>query len=159
MNRVLVLGLGNLLYGDEGIGVHAVRAWLERVEVPEGVVALDGGTLGLDLLPDLVDMTHLLIIDAIVTTAPPGTIARITGDQLAGSVGGGLSPHELGVQELLATAALAGCLPPHVLVLGVSPAVTGLGAELSPALSAAIPAICAARRKSTCSAGLLTARS
>ena len=107
--------------------------------MPEGVVALDGGTLGLSLLPLVDSADQVILIDAIDAEGPPGTQVRIEGDEVAPAVYERLSPHQIGVADLLAGASLLDKYPERVVILGVVPASIELGLERTPAVAAAIP--------------------
>lgn len=133
----LVLGLGNLLLRDEGVGVHVVRA-LQAEPLPAGVELCDGGTLGLGLLDALAERTRVIVIDAIAGY-PPGTVVRLTAAQLAPTTDRQLSAHELGLFETLATARQLGIAPREVVIFGISPHDLGTGLELSPPVAALVP--------------------
>ncbi|MEM7436264.1 MAG: hydrogenase maturation protease [Myxococcota bacterium] len=136
---ILVLGLGNVVCKDDGAGVVAVHRLLRDYELPHGVVALDGGTLGLTLLP-LVDSTdQLILVDAIRAAGEPGTLVRIEGEEVAPAVYERLSPHQIGVADLLAGANLLDRYPSRVVLLGVVPASVELGLERTPAVESSIP--------------------
>ena len=138
----LVLGLGNILLGDEGVGVRVVERLLERYEFPEGVRVMDGGTLGLDLLPYLEDASRLLVIDAVQARKPPGTLVRLTGDEIPVFLDASkVSPHQEGLQDLLAVAALKGYLPDEVIFWGAQVGSMGVSLELSPAVAAQLDAL------------------
>jgi hydrogenase maturation protease len=107
--------------------------------MPEGVVALDGGTLGLSLLPLVDSADQVILIDAINADGPPGTQVRIEGDEVAPAVYERLSPHQIGVADLLAGASLLDKYPERVVILGVVPESIELGLERTPAVAAAIP--------------------
>jgi len=83
---VLVLGLGNVVCTDDGAGIAAIHKLLREYEMPEGVVALDGGTLGLSLLPLVDSADQVILVDAIRADGPPGTQVRIEGDEVAPAV-------------------------------------------------------------------------
>jgi hydrogenase maturation protease len=139
MAETLVLGLGNILLGDEGVGVRVIERLLEQVELPEGVRALDGGTLGLDLLPYLEDAARLLVVDAAQARKPAGTLVRLTGKEIPIFLDASkVSPHQEGLQDLLAVAALKGYLPEEVVFLGVQVGSLGVSLELSPAVAAQV---------------------
>ena len=110
--------------------------------MPEGVVALDGGTLGLSLLPLVDSADQVILIDAINGDGPPGTQVRIEGDEVAPAVYERLSPHQIGVADLLAGASLLDKYPERVVILGVVPESIELGLERTPAVAAAIPELC-----------------
>ncbi len=130
---VLILGLGNLLLRDEGVGVHAVQALGERYRLPDEVEIVDGGTSGMDLLDALSGRDHVIVCDAIRSDARPGSVQRIDGDRLAGFFATRISPHQLGLSEVLANLELLGERPKRVTIIGVVPEDLGLGTELSAA--------------------------
>jgi hydrogenase maturation protease len=135
---VLVLGVGNLLLSDDGIGVHTIRRLLERPELPEGVRIVDGGTAGLDLLHHLEGISHLLIIDAIENSQPPGTLMRLEGEDVPAHLALKMSPHQIGLPDMLFAAKLRDIYPDQVVIWGVQPATTEVGLELSPSVAAQV---------------------
>jgi hydrogenase maturation protease len=136
---VLVLGLGNVVCTDDGAGVAAVHRLTREYELPEGVLALDGGTLGLSLLPLVDSADQVILVDAIRAEGPPGTLVRIEGDEVAPAVYERLSPHQIGVADLLAGASLLDRYPDRVVILGVVPESIELGLARTPAVEAAMP--------------------
>jgi hydrogenase maturation protease len=96
---------------------------------------IDGGTMGLDLLHYLEGVDHLLILDAIEAGKKPGEITTLTGEDVPAFLGMKISPHQIGVQDLLATAQLMGHTPPEVIILGVQPTWLSVGLEMSPAVT------------------------
>jgi len=139
MAETLVLGLGNILLADEGVGVRVIEHLLERYDFPEGVLVMDGGTLGLDLLPYLEDASRLVIVDAVQARKPPGTLSRLTGKELPVFLDASkISPHQEGLQDLLALAALKGYLPDEVVFWGAQVGSLGVSLELSPAVAAQV---------------------
>jgi len=139
---ILVLGLGNILLGDDGAGratLERVAAALERVGLDDRIELLDGGTQGLGLLAAVANRRALLILDAVALGARPGTVHVLDG-AAAVPVTGGLTAHESSASELLAALALLGERPQHVVVIGIEPAelVTRMG--LSAGVEAAVPA-------------------
>ncbi|MBE0501832.1 MAG: HyaD/HybD family hydrogenase maturation endopeptidase [Desulfuromonadales bacterium] len=116
---VLVLGLGNLLMSDDSVGVRAIQRLQSEYQVPEGVTLLDGGTLGLDLLPYIELADTLLIIDALEMQAPPGSLFRLEGDEVPRAFANKLSVHQMGLQDLLAVAELQGYVPQKLVVHGI----------------------------------------
>ena len=129
--RILVLGIGNLVMSDDGIGVRVVQLLQERYCFPEQVTVLDGGTLGLDLLPRIEDARRLLIVDAVNIDSPPGTLARLTGDEIPHAMETKLSPHQMGLQDLLAVASLLGYSPEETVLWGVQPESIEMALQLS----------------------------
>ena len=131
---LLVLGLGNLLCGDDGAGVEAVARLRDRYDAPEGVLALDGGTLGLSLLPYLQSARTVILVDAIGADAPPGTLVRVRGEEVGRAAAQRLSPHQVGVAALLDGARLLGGYPERLVLVGVVPAEIELSVERTPAV-------------------------
>ena len=136
MAKNLILGVGNLLLTDEGIGIHAVQRILDTQALPEDVNVVDGGTAGLNLLYDLEGVDKLVIIDAVETGHPPGSIVRLAGDQIPAYMSLKVSPHEITLPDFLAAAKLRDLYPREVVVWGMQPASLEIGVELSPALAA-----------------------
>lgn len=138
--QMLVLGIGNLLNSDEGVGVHAVRALQADLagRYPD-VAFLDGGTLGLNLLPLVEDATHLLLLDCVNAGQPGGTIVELTKDQIPLYSGVKMSQHQTTFQEVLGLALLRGRLPEHLHLIGIQPVSLEIGTELTPAVQAILP--------------------
>jgi len=127
---VLVLGIGNVLMGDEGVGVHVVRL-LERTPLPENVRCLDGGTGGFLLLEPMQEASHVVLIDATVDGSPPGTLRRIT-PRFSSDYPTTLTAHDIGLKDLLDAAYLTG-KPLDVTLFSISiDAPQGVGMDLSP---------------------------
>jgi hydrogenase maturation protease len=141
---LLILGLGNILCTDDGVGAVAVHRLLREWRPPEGVEVLDGGTLGLSLLPLLEEADAAILVDAIRGEGPPGTLVRIEGEDVAPAVAARLSVHQVGVADLLDGARLLGRCPPRLVLVGLVPADLGLGVALTPAVEARLPALLAA---------------
>jgi len=118
---VLVLGLGNVLCGDDGAGVIAVHRLRREWLVPSWVRIVDGGTLGLDLLALIAASDRVILVDAVRTDQPPGTLVRLTGAEVGPAIHQRLSPHQIGVADLLAGAALCERYPREVVIIGVVP--------------------------------------
>jgi hydrogenase maturation protease len=117
----LVLGLGNVLLGDDGLGTAAVTAVERDYRVPAGVRLADGGTLGLSLLGLLCDAANVILVDAVRADAPPGTLVRLDGKDVMDAVRDRLSAHQVGVADLLDAARLIDCYPTAVTLLGLVP--------------------------------------
>jgi hydrogenase maturation protease len=135
--KTVVVGVGNIIRSDDGLGVHALRRLQTDPRVPPGVVFIDGGTLGLDLVSYACDASRLLLLDSVNAGKCAGTLIRMTGDELR-SVPCGGSAHQLGVADLIATLPLASEKPPDILLLGVQPASTDWGVSLTPVVEAAL---------------------
>ena len=135
----VVLGLGNLLMQDDGLGVHTIRALREDFMWPEQVELVDGGTLGLDLLPLVTDSARLLIIDAMDMGSEPGTVMRLEGEDVPKAWAQKLSIHQAGVQDLLNIAYFQGWQPQKLVVLGIQPAAVTPGLGLTESVGGALP--------------------
>jgi hydrogenase maturation protease len=134
--ELLVLGLGNLLCRDDGAGVAAIERIQEGWEIPPGVEVVDGGTLGLSLLPWVSSARQVLLVDAVTAAAPPGTIVRIEGADVGPATAHRLSVHQVGVADLLDAMRLLGGAPERIVLVGIVPETIELGVELSPAVQA-----------------------
>ncbi len=144
--RGLVLGIGNLLLRDEGVGVHVARALASATEsseggLPPGTRVVDGGTLGLDLLPLLADADGVVLVDAANLHREPGAVAVLRGDELASGMAGHLSPHQVGLGDLLGAARLMGSLPGRICLVAIQPADIEPGLDLTPEVAAAFPRV------------------
>ncbi len=129
--RTLVLGIGNILLRDEGIGVRVVEAMEQRYDLPPEVDLLDGGTAGMDLLHILSEYDRLIVCDAVKSQAAPGTVLTIPNDDVPAYFQLRLSPHQVGLADVLATLKLLGRGPRTTTIVGVVPADLELGTELS----------------------------
>ena len=123
--------MGNILLEDEGLGIRALEVLQRDYEFPPGVELLDGGTTGMGLLDDISDREHLLVLDAVQTGEPPGTLVIMHGDEVPVYFGIRVTPHQLGLADVLATLELSGEQPGSVTVLGLVPQSLELTLELS----------------------------
>jgi hydrogenase maturation protease len=135
--EIAVLGLGNLMRSDDGVGVHAIRKLLGCDRLSPRVEVIEGGTLGLDLLPRIEGHTHLLTIDAVDFGGPPGTLSRFANHELL-TLPAGKSVHLLGLSDLLSALRLIGRAPREVVLIGVQPESTDWGVSLSRRVAAAL---------------------
>jgi len=138
--KIVVLGLGNVLHADDGAGVQAIQRLRQDARVPEDVSLVEGGTLGLELLPYVWDCSRLIVIDAVDVGEAPGTVVRMTGEEL-NSLPGNASVHQLGVSDLLVALRVLAQREPEVVLLGAQPANTDWSTELSPAMVAAMDSL------------------
>jgi hydrogenase maturation protease len=129
---ILVLGIGNLVMSDDGAGVRVVQELQKRYRFPPHVEIMDGGTLGLDLLPRLEGIERLLVVDAVETGGKPGTLVQLSGEELPIALQTKVSPHQMGLKDLLAVAELMGHAPREMVLVGIQPACIEMGDELSP---------------------------
>lgn len=131
--RVLVLGIGNLLWADEGFGVRCIEALHERHMFPPQVQLVDGGTQGLYLLDPVCSSSHVLVLDAIDYGLKPGTLCVYRGAEVPVWSDTKMSLHQATFQELLSLARLRDRFPEHITLIGVQPEVLDdLGGSLSP---------------------------
>jgi hydrogenase maturation protease len=140
--RIVVLGVGNLLWADEGFGVRCVEALGDGYDVPADVAVMDGGTLGLALVPELLDATHVLLFDAVAHRGEPGSLVVARDDEVPLLMGGNkLSLHQVGVNDIFASLELLGHKPDHVTVVGIKPVqLADYGGSLTEPVRAQVPA-------------------
>ncbi len=138
--NILVLGMGNLLWADEGFGVRAVQALNNAWRFPRQVTLMEGGTQGLNLLPYVQAARKLIVFDAIDYGLPPGTLKVLTYKEMPRLLGSKkLSLHQTGFQDVLAVAELTGNLPEELVIIGVQPVnLDGYGGNLHPDVDAKI---------------------
>jgi len=144
MARVFILGIGNALLTDEGVGVRAVNELERRFVFPPEVEILDGGTAGIELLRHILGHEYLIIIDAMLFSKPPGTITRLQGEEVPAAFRTRISPHQLGLSDLLAAGRLTGDLPENLILFGVEPKSVDMGLELSPEVERSMETLVAA---------------
>lgn len=132
---ILVLGIGNIIMSDDGVGARVVQELLQEYRFPPQVKLMDGGTLGLDLLPLLEGKSHLIMVDAVETGKTPGCCVRLAGKDLPVALESKLSPHQIGLKDLLAVAQIAGQSPPEMVLIGIQPASVEVGTELTAEIS------------------------
>lgn len=129
--NVLVLGIGNVLMTDDSAGVRVINELERRFRFPEGVELLDGGTSGIELLSYIADKDYLILVDAIKSDFPPGTVVRVEGEDVPAKFMTRISPHQLGLSDLLAAATLTGELPKRMVLFGIEPKRIELGLEMT----------------------------
>lgn len=137
----LVLGLGNVLCGDDGLGIVALERLRGRYLTPDGLALVDGGTLGLALLPTLESARNVWILDAVAADAAPGTLVVIEGRDVEPALRERLSPHQIGVADLLDAMHWRDTLPERLRVLGLVPESMALHLGLSPAVARGVDAL------------------
>jgi len=135
-----VLGVGNILLRDDGVGVRVVEA-LQTMELPSTVEVFDGATAGADLLDVLADRRKVIVIDAVQAEGPPGMVFRFSPAELEPQQQAALSLHQVGFLEALRMTRLIGCAPEQVVVFGVRPKEVGCGLDLSKEVSEAVPEV------------------
>ncbi len=136
--KILVLGIGNVLLTDEGIGVRALKELERMYTFPPNVELLDGGTAGIELLRHIRKRDYLIIIDAMKCSQEPGTVVRIEGDDVPKAFRSRISPHQLGLSDLLAAAMLTDELPKKLVLFGVEPESIDIGLDLTDTVEASV---------------------
>ena len=142
--QTLILGIGNLLMGDEGVGVHAIRH-IQQEQWPDNVRLLDGGTGGFHLLSLFKEYDPIVLVDATMDGKQPGTLT-ITKPRFASDFPRTLTAHDIGLRDLLESATLLGPLPELYLVAVTIGEIRSMEMELSQALCASLPRIAEALR-------------
>jgi hydrogenase maturation protease len=137
---ILILGIGNLLLKDEGIGVHVVQR-LMNMPLPTDVEVMDGGTMGLNLIYSIEGRKKVIVIDAVMTDAQAGTLYRFTDKDLEEQTGSLISAHDINFVHVLKNAALLGIKPEEVIFIGIKPLEISEGLELTPVIEEKIPRI------------------
>ncbi len=137
--RVLILGIGNTLLTDEAVGVRVVEALQDAYDLPPEVQAVDAGTSSMDMLDVIADVDLLVVLDALKAGKPLGTVVRLSGDEVPVFFRKKLSPHQVGLSDVLASLEFAGCRPKDIVVIGVEADNFELGLEMTPAIAARVP--------------------
>ncbi len=140
MHMIGILGAGNLLLTDEGFGIHCVQEIERRYELPENVRLMEGGTAGIMLAPFMEEVDVLYVFDAVNSTERPGTLRCFSQADLCSlSPHISMSPHQLGLMEVLELCRLRGKAPVEVTVITAVPEDLGAGVELSDTLAGSVP--------------------
>jgi hydrogenase maturation protease len=135
---IVIIGLGNVICSDDGLGVHALRRLRDSHSLADDISLIEGGTAGLLLLPHLADANRVIIMDAIDMGATPGTLVRLDGLDWGSAFAHHMSPHDLGLADLLGAAQLSGAWPNTLVLHGIQPASTALGTTLTPSVAEAV---------------------
>ena len=142
--RVLILGVGNLLMGDEGVGIHAVRELMKR-PLPPHVDVVDGGTAGLELLHLMEGYSRVVIIDAVEAGEEPGAVLRFTPEDITSQAADlAISLHQTDLLEVFSLAAYLGRDLPPIVIYGIQPEAMDWSTELSPTVRAKLPRLLSA---------------
>jgi hydrogenase maturation protease len=141
--KAVVLGVGNVILADEGVGVRVVEALEREYTVPAGVTVIDAGTSGMEMLEDLSDLDFLLVVDAIAAGKAPGELVQLRGDAVPVFFRRNLSPHGIGLSDVLASLEFLGAEPKETVILGVQPTSLDLSTELTPTIAACVPELVA----------------
>jgi len=134
--KALVLGIGNLLIGDEGVGCMAAEEISRRYTLPPSVECVDGGTAGFELLSMIDCKEHVILIDALRNDRAPGTVVMVEGEHVPRAFMARTTPHQLGICDVLAAAQLCDTMPRHLTLYGIEPKQLEVGIGLSPEVEA-----------------------
>lgn len=134
--KTLVLGIGNLLIGDEGVGCKTVEEISRRYTLPPAVECVDGGTAGFELLSMIDSKEHVILIDALRNDMEPGTVMMVEGEHVPKAFHARTTPHQLGICDVLAAAQLTETMPKHLTLYGIEPKSLDVGIGLSPEVEA-----------------------
>jgi hydrogenase maturation protease len=137
--NILILGVGNILLTDESVGVKVIEDLQRRYVIPPEVEIVDGGTAGMELLEIMANRDLVIITDAVRTGHAPGTRVRLAGEQVPAFFRTRISPHQLGISDVIATLMVMNELPKEIVILGVVPESLETGLELTPTVAEALP--------------------
>lgn len=141
--KVLVMGIGNTLLQDDGVGVHVTELFRSTQQADPNVEVLDGGTIGLSLLPEIEDADAVVIVDASEIGERPGTMRIFRNEEIDRQLSGKKrSVHEVALYDLFSAAAIRGRSPGERVLIAIQPASTEWGLEPTPEVKAAIPEAC-----------------
>jgi hydrogenase maturation protease len=139
--KTVIIGIGNPLLKDEGVGIHAVRELREKA-LPAGVEVLDGGTAGIGLLDFFPGARKVIFVDAAEMNLSPGTVVRFTAGEIRSQPGKAkFSAHEVGLLEVLEIAGALGQSPSEVVIIGVQPKEISWGTDLTPEVHGSLPRV------------------
>lgn len=137
--RTVVLGIGNIILSDEGVGVRAAEALAATYELPAGVEVIDGGTAGMELLGPLTGVDLLVVLDAVKAGRPAGELVTLTGSDVPVFFRSKLSPHQISICDVLAGLEFSGEAPKDIVLVGCEPESLELGLEMTPTVAARVP--------------------
>jgi hydrogenase maturation protease len=152
--RVVVLGVGNILLSDEGVGVRAIEDLGRAYALPPEVELIDGGTSAMELLDDLANCDLLIIADCVRAGRPPGHLLRLVDDEIPALFRTKLSPHQVGLPEVLATLVITNEAPRRTVLFGVEPESLATGMGLTVTVAATLPHLVTALAREIADAGL-----
>jgi hydrogenase maturation protease len=134
--RVVVLGIGNILLTDEGVGVRVVERLEREYELPPEVEVIDGGTCGMEMLEQLEDLDGLVVVDCVRCGQPPATPVLLKDENVPVFFKTKLSPHQVSLSDVLASLEFTDKAPKSIAIVGMQPVSMSLGMELSPEVAA-----------------------
>jgi hydrogenase maturation protease len=136
--RVVVLGIGNILLSDEGVGVRVVERLDQAYRLPPEVEVIDGGTCGMEMLEQLENLDALIVVDCVRFGQPPATPVLLKGDDVPVFFKTKLSPHQVSLSDVLASLEFTNRAPQRTVIIGMQPASMELGMELTPSVAARV---------------------
>lgn len=136
--NTLILGVGNLLLSDEAVGVRMVEALEREYRFAPGIELLDGGTAGMELLEAMADRDHIILADAVRSGNPPGTVITLKDEEIPALFGRKISPHQLGLADVLSALQMTGESPKRLTLIGVEPGSLEPRIGLTPVVAAAM---------------------
>jgi hydrogenase maturation protease len=137
--KITIMGLGNILMMDEGVGVHTINAFQKRYRVPDYAEIIDGGSAGLDLLPFIEGREKLLMVDAVNFDREPGYIDILENEEIPAKFSTKTSLHHLGLLDVLSIVKLSDALPKDMCIIGIQPKSMELGLDMSPEIWDKVP--------------------
>lgn len=141
--RIVVLGVGNILLTDEGVGVRVVERLQAGYRLPPEVELIDGGTCGMEMLEQLENLDALIVVDCVRCGRPPATPVLLKGEDVPVFFKTKLSPHQVGLSDVLASLEFTGRAPKRTAIVGMQPVSMALGMELSPEVETRMPELVA----------------
>lgn len=138
MTKIVVLGIGNILLTDEGVGVRTIEALERDYVLPPEVEVIDGGTCGMEMLEQLENLGGLIVVDCVRCNQPPATPVLLKGDDVPVFFKTKLSPHQVSLSDVLASLEFTGRAPKSIAIVGMQPVSMALGLDLSPEVAAKV---------------------
>ena len=139
--KPLILGVGNILLSDEGVGVRVVQELEKRPEIQPHFDGIDGGTCGMELLDAMANREHLIIVDAVLANKQPGEIIVLHDEQVPTFFSRKISPHQLGICDVLSAMKLTDEFPKHLCLIGIQPESLESGIGLTETIQNVLPKV------------------
>lgn len=156
LQRAVLLGVGNILLTDEGVGVEAVTRFAATHDLPSGLSVLDGGTSAMEMLDDLEDLDLLVVVDCVRVGKPPASVVVLEDDEVPAFFRTRLSPHQVGLSDVFATMLLTGRAPRRIVIVGVQPVAVSTAMGLTAEIEAVMPQVIDAVRRALAEGGYPT---
>jgi len=139
--KITLIGLGNILMRDEGVGIHIVNHMMQNFTIPDDLEIVDGGTSGLDLLPFIEEREYVIFVDTVNFNREPGYIEVLYNEQIPALFGVKDSLHHMGLMDVLAAAQLMEKLPKEICLIGIQPKAIETGLELTETIASRLPSL------------------